>query len=381
MDILIIGTGLSGAVIAHEWGKQGKTVLMLEKRENLAGNIYDKNIKGTSVHMYGPHIFHTDNEKVNSYMNQFWVLNNYKNVVRAKVLDKEVPIPFNWESLKTFWPKDFLQIKKKLIEKYGSNKRVFVAELIAEKDPQLKAVADFIFEQVFLNYTIKMWDKKPEDIDPTVLARVPIIVTSDETRYFSNKYEGIPKDGYTKTIAKMLDSKNITIKYNVDASKLIDIKDGKVFYKGEPISIPVIYSGPLDELFDYSEGVLKYRSLDIQFETLLTKQLQETAVVNYPAHPEFTRICEYKHFNFESPNNTTISREYPGWFKLKDKRWSEPFYPFANDQSREQYNIYFNKTKDIVNFFPVGRLATYKYINMDETVAIALDLLKEIKHG
>ena len=378
MDILIIGSGLSSAVIAHEWAKKGKQVHILEKRNNLAGNIYDKKMNGSTIHLYGPHIFHTDDEKVNTYMNNFWTLNEYKNVVRAKVLDKEVPIPFNWESLKAFWPNDFEEIKGKLIKKYGENKRVFVAELMADKDEQLKEVANFIFSNVFLNYTIKMWDKKPEEIDPSVMARVPMLVTGNQTRYFSNKYEGIPKEGYTATIEKMFDSKNITIEYGVDASKLIEIKDDKVFYKGEELTIPVLYSGPLDELFDYSEGVLKYRSLDIQFETINKKQLQDTAVVNYPAHPEFTRICEYKHFNYESPAKTTISKEYPGWFKLNDKRWNEPFYPFANDQSRLQYNIYFDKVKGAKNFFPIGRLATYKYINMDETIAIALELLEKI---
>ena len=379
MDILVIGSGLSGAIIANGFANEGKKVLVLEKRPNIGGNIYDLKENGVTKHVYGPHIFHTDNSRVAKYMEQFWELNNYRNEVNASVRGEIVPIPFNFTSLEVFWPNQFEEIKELLINKYGADKRVSVATLMSEKNPLLNKVANFIFDNVFLNYTVKMWDKKPSEIDASVMSRVPMLVTGYATTYFENKYEGIPKEGFTSAIAKMLDHKNIEVKLNVDATEVLKFKDQKIYLNNKEVKVPVVYSGPLDELFKYKHGVLKYRSLEIKFETLNQEKFQDTAVVNYPAHPEMTRITEYKTFLNEKSDVTILSREYPGDFDLKSDRFNIPYYPFANDESREQHDVYMQMAKEYTNLVPVGRLATYRYLNMDQAIEIALDKLKELQ--
>ena len=373
IDILIIGSGLSGAVIANKFANSNKKVLILEKRNHIAGNVFDKKIKGITTHMYGPHIFHTNSKKVFEYMNNFWELNDFKNVVSGNILEKNTPIPFNFESIDTYFPNESENIKKELLKLFKKDSRVSIYELKKQKNKLIKKLADFVYENIFENYTTKMWGKTPDQIDQSVLKRVPITIGYGK-RYFSDKYEGIPKDGYTSAIKKMITHENIEIKLKVDASKLIQFKDKKVYFKNIEITCPIIYTGPLDELFNYKNDVLPYRSLDIKFKKLNQEKFQQTAVVNYPWHPTMTRITEYKHMTFEKSKKTILSKEYPGQYRVNDKRFGIPYYPMANDESRKKYEWYLKQVKPFKNFYPLGRLANYKYLNMDQIIENALDL-------
>ena len=377
MELLVIGSGLSGAVVAHKFAKKGKKVLILEKRDHLAGNVYDKKISGVTTHMYGPHIFHTNNEEVNKFMNNFWELNGFKNIVEGSVKDLIIPIPFNFIGIERFFTEEAEEIKEKLISKYGKESRVGIADLLKEDDEQLKRVANFVYENVFLNYTTKMWGKKPNEIDPSVLKRVPVVIGYNN-RYFSDKFEGVPKEGYTKAVENMLDHKNIEVRLSVNATDVLELKDGKIFFEEKEVTCPIVYTGALDELFNYEFGDLTYRSLRFEFIEEPLKKYQSTAVVNYPAHPTMTRITEYKNMTFEESDTTIISKEYPGQYERGSKDFGVPYYPMANDESRKQYEKYSNKLKEYSNIYPLGRLARFQYLNMDQIVDNALTLAKEL---
>lgn len=377
MKLLVIGSGLSGAVLANKFARAGKKVIVLEKREQIAGNVFDKKISGVTVHKYGPHIFHTNNEEVNKYMNQFWKLNEFKNRVEGKVVGQLIPIPFNFLGIDKFWPNESTEIKNKLILKFGEDTKITIFQMLEEKDEQLKKVADFIYKNIIENYTSKMWGKKPSEIDESVIKRVPITIGYG-TRYFSDKYEGIPKEGYTSAVAKMLDHKNIEVRLNINAVSVLEVKDSKIYFENLEVTCPIIYTGALDEFFGYKYGALSYRSLKFRFKELQQKQYQNTAVVNYPADEFMTRITEYKNMTFEDTESTIISIEYPGAFDVKSEDYNVPYYPMANDKSRAQYNKYKKIADNYENFYPLGRLAEFKYLNMDQIVANALELANKI---
>lgn len=378
MDLLVIGSGLSGAVVAHKYAKAGKKVVILEKREHVAGNIYDHKIDGILVHKYGPHIYHSNNEKASKFMESFWELNDFRNKVEGYVQGELVPIPFNFVGIERFWPEKAMAIKDKLISKYGKDSRVGIMELLNQDDEDLKEVASFVYKNVFENYTTKMWGISPTEIDKSVMARVPVIIGYQDT-YFSDKYEGLPWEGFTTAIERMLDHPNIEVRLNVNAVDVLEVKETKIFFEDLEVTCPIIYTGPLDELFAYEFGVLDYRSLDITFETLHQDKLQNTAVVNYPAHPEMTRISEYKNMTHQVvKGKTVISREFPGKFELDSERFGTPYYPMMTDDSRNKYNKYMERATKFPHLVLLGRLATYKYLNMDQAIALALETAEKL---
>ena len=378
MDILIIGAGLSGATMAVKYARAGKKVLLLEKRYQVAGNVFDAEINDVMVHTYGPHIFHTDNEEVHKFMSDFWELNSYKNVVEGEVLDKVVPLPFNFAGIDKFWPNETEEIKRVLTEEYGKDARVSINELLKNENETVKEIAQFVFKNIFENYTTKMWGISPDKIDKSVLDRVPVVIGYKNT-YFSNKFEGVPKEGYSKAVINMLNHKNIEVRFGVDAIEELDIRDSKIFFEDLEVTCPIIYTGPIDALFNYSEGDLTYRSLDINFETIKRTQYQSVAVLNMPAHPTVTRIVEYKNMTHQEIKGVTvISREEPGKYKRDDSKFGIPYYPMANDESRTQYDKYVRKANKYENLHLVGRLATFKYLDMDKTIAGALAKAKEL---
>ena len=378
MDILIIGAGLSGATIANKYAKAGKKVVLLEKRWQVGGNVFDVEVNKVLVHAYGPHVFHTDNEKVNKFMNNFWELNDYKSVVEAKVLDKVIPLPFNFSGIDKFWPNETEEIKRVLTEEYGKDSRVSINELLKSDNETIKKIADFVFTNIFENYTTKMWGTTPDKIDESVIERVPVVIGYNNT-YSSNKFEGVPKEGYSNAIINMLNHKNIDVRFGVDAVKELDIRDSKIFFEDLEVTSPIIYTGPIDALFNYSEGDLSYRSFDINFETIRQTNYQSVAIMNLPAHPTATRIVEYKNMTFQDIEEVTvISKEAPGKYKRGDSKFGIPYYPMANDESRKQYGKYVKLANKYSNLHLVGRLATFKYLNMDKAISNALDKAEEL---
>ena len=275
-DVLVVGAGFAGSVMARELAERaGKKVLILEKRTHIAGNMYDcDDDAGILVHMYGPHIFHTNDKRAYDYVCRFSKFSDYQHEVLANLNGKYVPVPFNKNSIEAcFEPEKAQRLIKKLVDTFGDEKKVPINDLRKEDDPELSELADFIYNNVFEYYTRKQWDLKPEELDPSVTARVPVFISRDN-RYFQDKYQGMPAEGYTKLFKNMLDHKNITICLGVDAEDVLDLVfEGSgtdtpldsVRIQGEEFTGDIIYTGPIDELLISRYGRLPYRSLNFKY--------------------------------------------------------------------------------------------------------------------
>jgi len=360
---LIVGSGLAGSVLAERIANVlKKEVLVIEKRNHIGGNVYDyPNEDGILIHKYGPHAFHTNNKKVWDYLSQFTEWYPYFHKVLAVIDGIKVPLPFNLNSIyKVFPPGLAGRLEEKLIEKFGYNRKVPILELKKTEDKELKFLADYIYEKVFLGYTVKQWDLKPEELDPSVTTRVPVYISRDD-RYFQDKYQGIPKNGYTKMIENMLDNSKIKIELETD---FFEIRE-KIKYD------ILIYTGPIDKFFNFEYGRLPYRSLKFEFKTYKMKYFQEVAQVNYPENYDFTRITEFRYFLPYQNKNTTIAFEYPQKYEFKI---NEPYYPILNEETRVICNKYKELTNNFTNIVFIGRLAEYRYYNMDQIVEKALEV-------
>ncbi len=357
-DIVIVGAGISGSVFAERSANMGKSVLILDKRNHIGGNCYDyKSNSGIMVHKYGPHIFHTNNEKVWKYVNKFAKFNNYTHKVLSKIDDDLFEFPINRNTINKFFDKKFKtddevkyfldSVRDKSIKKPKNSEDAILSRIGVE-----------LYEAFFKQYTIKQWDISPRELDRTVMERIPIRTNIDD-RYFTDKFQGIPIEGYTKLFENMLNNRNIDIQLDTN---FFDIKD-------KLRCNTLVYTGPIDKFFEYKYGKLKYRSLDIKFETINMEKFQDVGVVNYPNEKNFTRITEYKKFLDEDSNKTIISKEYPRWD-------GELYYPVLDKENKLLNEKYKNEIKKLKNVIFIGRLANYKYYNMDQAFENALDLYK-----
>lgn len=388
-DVIIVGAGLSGAVMAERFASQSnKRVLVLEKRAHIAGNCYDYVDPTTQilVHQYGPHLFHTDNEEVFRYLSEFtdWVDYHHK-VTASLSLDGRdvcVPLPFNFSSIRACFAKSQAELLiNKLRKRFGDGARVSILALRQEQDQDLMTLADFVYEQVFINYTTKQWGKTPEQIDPAVTARVPI-VCSEEDGYFSDPHQCVPKQGYTAMVANMLASPLIDVQLNTDFRERvnIDLDNKSITLDGKPFLGEVIYSANLD-LLTMGHEALPYRSLRFEFETLAQKTFQQGTTVNYPQHPSMTRITEFKHIpNSQSVSDQTIIvKEYPIDYDPNNPAASVPYYPLFDENSQSLFQQLRAHAEQVPNLTLVGRLAQYQYFDMDDAVANALTLFDRWK--
>lgn len=366
---LIVGCGLAGSVIAERIATELKEpVLIIDKRAHIAGNVYDykDSTTGITVHKYGPHVFHTNNQDVWSYLSKFTDWHYFMYRVKAIIDGNEVNIPFNLDSLNKVFPTSLAEtLATKLIEKFGFNKKIAILELNKADDEDLKFLADFIYQKVFLGYTIKQWGVKPEDLDQTVSSRVPIHISRDE-RYFQDKYQAIPMHGYTSMVKNILNHPLIDIKLN---TIFADIKNTIEYDR-------LFFTGPIDEFFDYEFGELPYRSLDIKFVQYDKKYFQSGAQLNYPENYDFTRSVEYKYYLDEQSDSTIVSFEYPENFK---NGINERYYPVPNDHNQQLYQKYLHNIIQKKDTYFLGRLADYKYYNMDQVVERALTVFNQIK--
>lgn len=366
---LIVGCGLAGSVIAERIATELKEpVLIIDKRAHIAGNVYDykDSTTGITVHKYGPHVFHTNNQEVWSYLSKFTDWHYFMYRVKAIIDGNEVNIPFNLDSLNKVFPTSLAEtLATKLIEKFGFNKKIAILELNKADDEDLKFLADFIYQKVFLGYTIKQWGVKPEDLDQTVSSRVPIHISRDE-RYFQDKYQAIPMHGYTSMVKNILNHPLIDIKLN---TIFADIKNTIEYDR-------LFFTGPIDEFFDYEFGELPYRSLDIKFVQYDKKYFQSGAQLNYPENYDFTRSVEYKYYLDEQSDSTIVSFEYPENFK---NGVNERYYPVPNDHNQQLYQKYLHNIIQKKDTYFLGRLADYKYYNMDQVVERALTVFNQIK--
>lgn len=363
---LIVGAGLSGAVVARQLAEQGQQVMVIDKRDHIAGNIYDKKSAGITVHVYGPHVFHTNDKQVWDFLSQFTQWHLFMYHVKAFIDGQEVPVPFNLDSLHTVFPAGLAnRLEEKLIQTFGFNIKVPILKLRESKDKDLAFLADYVYQKVFLGYTVKQWGVKPEELDPSVSGRVPVYISRDG-RYFQDKYQAIPAHGYTKMVANILDHPNISVRLNTAFSDIKDqVQYGRLFY-----------SGPVDEFFNYELGELPYRSLDIVFREYNREYFQSGPQINYPENYDFTRAVEYKYYLAETTPNTIVSFEYPCPFKQGE---NERYYPVPADANQSLFEKYMTQAKKLPNVYFLGRLGDYKYYNMDQTVARALALVKQIQ--
>ncbi|WP_276498516.1 UDP-galactopyranose mutase [Pontibacter litorisediminis] len=358
-DYLIVGTGFAGSVLAERLASQlHKKVLILDKRNHIAGNAYDHyNEEGILVHKYGPHIFHTNSKEVFEYLSQFTAWRPYEHRVLASVDGQLVPIPINLDTINKLYG---LSLTAFDADNFFKSVAEDIAPVRTSEDVVVSRVGRELYEKFFRNYTRKQWGMDPSELDKSVTARVPVRTNRDD-RYFTDTYQAMPLYGYTAMFEKLLAHPNIKIMLNTDYQ---DIADMIPFRE-------MIYTGPVDEYFGYRYGRLPYRSLEFRHETLDKPVHLPAAVVNYPNEHAYTRITEFKYLTGQQHPKTSIVYEYP-------QAEGDPYYPVPRPENAETYNRYKKLADATPGVHFVGRLATYKYYNMDQVVAQALTLFKKL---
>ncbi|SFE38420.1 UDP-galactopyranose mutase [Bacillus sp. OV194] len=352
-DFLIVGAGFSGCVLAQQIASiLNKRVLLIDKRNHIAGNAYDYyNEAGILVHKYGPHIFHTNSKKVFNYLSRFTEWIYYQHKVLASVDGKKVPIPINLNTINELYG---LRLSEREMQDFYQSIRVPFDKITNSEEVVVNKVGYDLYEKFFKHYTKKQWNLWPSELQPSVCARIPVRTNRDD-RYFTDKYQVMPKYGYAEMFKKMIRHSNIHLMLQTD-------------YKDIAPTIPhgkVIYTGPIDSFFNYKFGKLPYRSLEFEFVTLDKERFQETAQVNYPNEYDYTRIAEFKYITGQNHPKTTIAFEFP-----TDS--GDPYYPIPKNENIELYKKYKEEADKMTNVWFLGRLGTYQYYNMDQVVAQAL---------
>ena len=360
MKILIIGAGFAGAVVARELAEAGHKVLVMDRRKHIAGNAYDvKDEHGILIHQYGPHIFHTNSERIFNYLSQFTQWRPYEHRVRGVVNGQEYPFPINRDTLNQLYD---LDLNEEQAAEYFEKVREPKAKVLTSEDVVLNSVGRDLYEKFFLNYTKKQWGLDPSQLKAGVAARIPTRTNTDD-RYFTDTYQAMPLHGYTAMFENMLNHPNITVKLSTDYK---DLLAQGVEYDH------LIYTGCIDEFYDYKFGKLPYRSLRFEHQHLEnTEQYQSVGTINYPNDFEFTRITEFKHLTGQQHPATSIVREYP-------TAEGDPYYPIPRDENEALFKKYKSLADCEKNVTFVGRLAEYRYYNMDQVVGAALNAVDKI---
>lgn len=364
-DIVIIGAGISGSVLAERYAAIGKKVLIIEKRDHIAGNCFDfYDDNGVLTSQYGAHLFHTNDEGVWDYVNQFADWYPWSHKVIARVDDKTVPIPVNITTVNTLF-KTNIKSETEMQDWLEKNRIPFDQPENGE-EAVLNKVGEVLYNKMFKHYTKKQWDKYPAELHASVLERIPVRDNYDD-RYFSDTHQALPNGGYTKMFQNILANPNIIVLLNTD---YFEVQDQLGEYE------KLFYTGPIDRFFQFNENLkekLEYRSINFVTEQLDQEYFQENSVVNYPGEEvDFTRIVEYKHFGNQQSGKTSIVKEY-----TVDE--GEPYYPVPNDKNQEIYAQYKAEADKLADVYFVGRLANYKYFNMDQAFRNALDLFFELE--
>jgi UDP-galactopyranose mutase len=352
-DYLIVGAGFAGSVLAERLASaSGKKVIIIDKRPHVGGNAYDHyNDDGILIHKYGPHIFHTNSREVFEYLSQFTDWRQYEHRVLASVDGQLVPIPINLDTINKLYG---LRLNSLELEKFFASVAEPREQIRTSEDVIVSKVGRELYEKFFRNYTRKQWDFDPSELDASVTARVPTR-TNRDGRYFTDTYQAMPLRGYTRMFENMLDHPNIKVLLNTDYREALQFIPHK----------EVIYTGPVDEYFDYCYGKLPYRSLQFKHQTINVERYQPAPVVNYPNEHLYTRITEFKYLTGQEHAKTSIVYEYP-------RAEGDPYYPVPRPENAELYKKYQELANATGGVHFVGRLATYKYYNMDQVVAQAL---------
>lgn len=371
---VIAGSGLSGSVYARQMAEKGHKVLVLERRNHIGGNVYDeKDSNGILIHKYGPHIFHTNSDEVYQFINRFAEWEPFKLKCEVEMLGKSTPSPFNFKTIDQFYSAENAALLKDTLKaKYPGRVTVTIVELLNDDNEIIREYANFLFENDYSLYTAKQWGIKPSEIDISVLKRVPVRLDY-ESMYFTDKYECMPKQGYTSFVEKLLNHENIDVELGVDALEKIILLNGQIQYDALDVTedCKFVYTGPIDRLFGYCYGELPYRSLRFEYKSEEKDSFQNAPVVAYPQVPDFTRITEYKKLPVQHvKGKTSYAVEYP--LSYKAGSGSEPYYPIPTEQSTELYAKYKELSRLYEGLILCGRLAEYKYYNMDQAILSVL---------
>ena len=372
-DIVIAGAGISGAVLAERFAQDSnKKVLLIERRQHIGGNCYDEiDGNGILIHKYGPHLFHTDDAEIFEYLSKFTAWQTYQHKVLAMIDGQAVPLPFNFNTLYKVFPQNLAaRLETALLQNFEYGKKIPILELKNSPSADLQFLADFVYEKIFLHYTEKQWNLPPNKIDGAVTARVPVSISRDDS-YFADKFQAVPKFGYTALIQNLLAHKNIKLMLNTAFNEVAKLRDGKIYLFDSEFTGKIFYTGLLDELFNYKFGALEYRSVDMKFESVDAENFQAAATVNYPNNYNFTRITEFKHIHPAKSARTTILKEFPQNYVAGE---NEPYYPVFTDAAKTAHAKYFTELKNYPQISAVGRLAEYKYFDMDDAVKRALEV-------
>jgi UDP-galactopyranose mutase len=361
-DFLIVGAGFAGSVLAERLATQAnKKVLIIDKREHIGGNAYDYyNEDGILIHKYGPHIFHTNSRDVFEYLGQFTPWRPYEHKVLGSVDGQLVPIPINLNTINKLYG---LNLNSSQVEAFFEERAEKVERIKTSEDVVVSKVGRELYEKFFRGYTRKMWDLDPSELDASVTARVPTRTNKDD-RYFTDTYQAMPLYGYSYMFQKMLSHPNIKVMLNTDYKEIIEV----IPFKN------LVFTGPVDEYFNYCYGKLPYRSLEFKFETIDHEVFQPTGTVNYPTDQLYTRITDFKYLTGQKHHKTAVVYEFP-------RAEGDPYYPVPRPENAELYKKYQQLANSMTNTYFVGRLATYKYYNMDQVVAQALTTFKKIMQG
>lgn len=378
MDALVVGCGLTGAVVARFLAERlNKKVIIWDRRFHIGGNMYDyRDEHNILIHKYGPHTFHTTKKYLFDFMCKYskWV--PYKLTCMAKINGKFTPTPFNYQTIDDYYSKGEAEDLKRRIKRiFGDRKKATVVEVLNCTDEKVRAYAKFLFDNDYSLYTAKQWGVSASEIDPSVLKRVPLRF-SYEVGYFDDEYQVMPETSYTDFFKNLLDHPNVEIELGIEALDRLAINNDKLYIDGIEARIPVVFTGALDELFGLSEGRLPYRSLRFEWKYEDIENKQDAPVVAYPQEEGYTRITEYKKLPIQNVKGTTYAVEYPLQY---DKKVSmEPYYPVLTEESQTIHAKYILMAKRIRNLYYAGRLADFKYYNMDQTLERSLNLCNKL---
>lgn len=360
-DYLIVGAGLFGSVFAYEANKSGKKCLVIDKRNHIGGNVYCKNIEGINVHQYGAHIFHTSNKKIWDYVNSFVEFNRYTNSPIANYKGEIYNLPFNMNTFNKLWGVVTPEEAKAKIEEQKIASGITVPKNLEEQ--AISLVGTDIYTKLIKGYTEKQWGRSATELPSFIIKRLPVRFTYDNN-YFNDKYQGIPEGGYNIIIEKMLEG--IDIKLSTD-----------FFEKREELSKlteKIVFTGMIDEFYNYEYGTLEYRSLKFEHEVLNCENYQGVAVVNYTEREiPYTRVIEHKHFEYGTQDKTVITKEYPADWKIGD----EPYYPVNDEKNTELFEKYKELASKETNIIFGGRLGNYKYYDMHQVIEVALEVVRK----
>lgn len=358
-DYLVVGAGFAGSVIAERLASQlDKRVLVVDKRSHIAGNAFDfYNDEGILIHKYGPHIFHTNSKRIYDYLSQFTEWRLYEHRVLSSVDGQLLPVPINATTINRFFGTSLCYDE---IERFLIERRELVEHIRNSRDVIVSQVGLELYEKFFRGYTKKQWDLYPEELDASVTSRIPVRFNADD-RYFTDIYQVMPLQGYTRMFERMLAHENISVLLQCDYRDVVSqLKFNEL-----------IFTGPIDDYFDHCFGKLPYRSLEFEFETLDSKQVQSVGTINFPNQYDFTRITEFKHLTGQRHEKTTLVKEYP-------KSDGEPYYPIPRPENSELYAFYKREAEKYAKVHFIGRLGTYKYYNMDQVVGQSLSLFDKL---